>query len=504
MYDFIRTDAIVGDTACDNKRRAAGGRAYAPSRSNVRRWAAALAATLSAISLAGCGGGGGGSSHGGGSLDDSIILGKVISADGNPAPGTQVAVEDAFPHTTSLAGGSFRLTQAPAGIETLLARATINGIHYSGSTQVLAIPHATTSNADIMLSRDDSQATVYGTVLDNGGHAINQARVFLANTNASSGNVSSLVAFTDHNGHFAIYDIPAGVAQYTLTASVLGYQNYTQTVTGLASGEQRTIATIHLNGSSNQSVNTPTGVSAQAFTTPSASPQAQVLKAHSAQDIASAYEAIRRLASPRYATWVTSAPHSVRAAAHAKSSAAFGDYAIETDVFFDESQRNSLSGFRIYSSEGSAAVTPYDFLQDPLANLYIDLDPGYLPNHTYNFAVSAVNTDGTETALSTPVSVVVPLQRIYLDRPAAFGQYSNPIQVAWTTAAGTQYYSIFLYNQFPSIQATPIQSVRNLPATQTSYSFAALPVGSYWVVVAATADNGDETSLTQITPFSVR
>lgn len=470
----------------------------------ARRLLAALGAGLALPFFAGCGGGGGGDNGGGPGDNSGIVLGKVISANGGVAPGTQVTQQDGFASTTSLAGGAYRLTSVSPGIDRINASATINNVPYSGTTQVLALPNAIVSNADIYLAPNDAQATVSGTVLDQSGHAIDQARVFLANTNSSSGNISSLVAYTDRNGHYTIYAIPTSVNQYQLAASVPGFQNNTMTITGLQPGEQRSLSTLTLSPSSDQQVSTPTNVAAESFTQPTSSPQPQ-LAGQTASDISSAYEAVRRLASPQYAKQVTGASaHSVKATRLHSHASGFSNYAIEMDLFFDESVRASLAGFRVYSSADTASVTPYDFLQDPLANIYVDLDPYYTPDRQFNFAVSAVNTDNSETALS-PIVSVEPLQRIYLNQPALNAHVSNPVLVSWAGTARAEAYDIYIYNQFPSIQTSPVLTVSNVPSTQSSYTLTqSLSAGSYWVVVAATADSGAEVSATQFVPFTVQ
>ena len=470
-----------------------------------RRRLAGIPAALMLTVIAGCGGGGGGDYGGPPPAPDTIVIGKVVSSDGNPAPGARVTVQYAGSSDTTLAGGGYRLVNVPSGVQRLYATATINGAGYSGTTQVLAVPHATVSNANILIAPNSRQATVDGQVVDNNGRSIEGARVFLANNAPSSGNVMSDVAFTDRSGFFSLQRIPATGANYSLAVSTLGFENLTLNVNGLTAGEHRSLTTIQLSPSFNQGALVPQNVAAEAFTQPGAAPTSE-LKAHSAQQTASAYEGVRRLASPKYAARIASNAHAASriTSQHVKSKAAgSGDYAIEMDVFFDETSRDSLSGFRIYNSADTNAVTPYDFLQDPLTNIYVDLDPLYTPDRQFNFAVSAINTDGTETQKSPTVSVV-PLGRVYLNQPAAFSVHNSPVTVAWTQVNGAQAYDIYVYNQFPSVQTAPVVTVSNIAASQSSQTLTTLGPGSYWIVVAATADSGAEVSLTQFTPFDVQ
>ena len=474
---------------------------------DLRRRLAGISAAMMLTVVAGCGGGGNGFDDGGNPPPsaDTIILGKVVSSDGNPAPGANVSVQGSGISGKTLAGGAYRLENIPSGVRRLTATATINGVGYSGTTQVLSVSHAIVSNANILLGRNSQQATVDGQIVDDRGRPFEGVRIFIASSSPSSGNVMSDVAFTDSSGFFSLQRVPADGTNYTLTASTLDFQNFTKAMNGLAPGEHRSLATMQMTPSFNQSNLVPQNVAAESFTTPSSTPTSE-LKAHTAQQVTSAYDAIRRLASPKYAARIASNSHlaSSITSQHVKGKASgFGNYAIEMDLFFDETSRDSLSGFRVYSSADTNPVTSYDFLQDPLANIYVDLDPFYTADRQFNFAVSAVNTDQHETAKSPTVSVV-PLGRVFLNQPASFSLHSDPVTVSWTQVNGAEAYNIYVYNQFPSVQTSPIVTVSNIAASQSSKTLAPLGPGSYWIVVAATADAGAEVSLSQITPFDVQ
>jgi hypothetical protein len=450
--------------------------------------------------LAGCGGGGGG----GGTItggSNTVVLGTAVDQTGAPVPAATITVLDDTPRTASLSQGGFRLVGVSPGVHRLEASARVGGTTYTGSTQVLVPDNTTISNANIQLSPSGNQAILTGVVRDSSGNALNNARVFLGVFVTPSGSdVASLVGFTDSLGRYRIENIPVGPSRYTALASLLGFQNATQFVSTLMQGETRHMD-FQLVATVGESALVPQNVSVQSFTQPSAAAQPNIgLKP------GPAYEAVRRILSPAYAR-LSAGRH---AAAHVKRLRArphvtgFGPYAIEMDVFFDEGATDSLSGFRIYNSAGADALTPWDFLQDPLANIYRDLDPFYQADEQYNFAVSAINNDSAETGLSSVVSVL-PLELLTVTQPTAGQTLTQPAQVFWNPVNGASSYSIFVYNQFPSIGVDPVVQAQNLSNAATSYTLPnSLASGDYWVIVAASADSGTEVSVSQIVKFHIQ
>lgn len=507
---------------------------------------AALAglAALSVLLLAGCGGGGGGSNtggFGGGGFGNtggngnsggngntggnpapgasSVVLGKVVDTDGNVVPGATVIPDGGGVIANTLSQGGYRLEGLTPGVHRLVAGVTIKKVSYTGSTQVLALQNATVSNADMVLSLANQQASVTGTVRDTSGRPIPGVRVFVGVLVGSG--VTSLVAFTDNNGVYLLQNVPtvqggnAGIS-YTIAASATGYQNqkFSQGLVNLQPGETRGQDFV-LAGSSNQAVNAPTNLFVQAFTQPSTPQLApQVARAHAAAG--SVYEQIRRSISPNYARLAQSRhgaaktrPLVARAHVSADSPAI-----IEMDVSFSNTnQPDSLAGFTIYNTALSSSLAPYDFLQDPLANFYSDLDPIYNPNQVYNFAVSATNTQGTESALSSTVTIA-PLGLLRLTQPQPDDVLSNPVTIAWSSVYAATGYAVFVYDQFPTINTQPVFTSQQataggalLPAGTTSYKLPiALTSGQdYFVVVAASATlpGAEDDSISAITRFRI-
>lgn len=450
--------------------------------------------------LTGCGGGGGGSSQ---PLASIQVLGRVVGPDGNAVPGATVSGGGGT--TTSLSQGDFQLTNIGTGVDKFQANINSNGKTYLGTTQALVVNQQTTSNVVIAVSPTDQQASITGTVTDNNGNPIRDARVFVGQfatppAPAGTGDVESVVAFTDDQGRYRFDNVYANGSTYTMGASLLNYQNAIVTVPNLANGETRHID-LGLNNSSNQSVSTPQNFSVQSFTEPRlVTPSVQ-----SKTSAEGSYLAIRKLLSPAYAAHLANGHLAAHVVSLSKTIRAqyYGLDVVEIDAFFDESSVDSLAGFRIYSATGNNQLQPYDFLQDPLANFYTDSSSDYQTNQKYNFAVSAVNTDNSESGLSN-AAYVDPLDIVTGTTPVNGQTISNPVTLSWNGVNGASGYAIFLYNQFPGAQVQPIVSNQSIPGTSTSYNVAnALPSGNYWYVVAATADGGSAISVSQIVEFHV-
>jgi len=472
------------------------------------------------VALAGgCGGGGssGGVATGGNggsypypSGGSSIVLGKVVDMSGNAVPGASVSA-DTGQTAATLSQGGFRLDGVPAGVRRIRVSVQQNGTTYTGSTQVLsqsASPPLTVSNANVQVSPTNQQASVTGTVRDPNGQPLAGARVFLgvfvspgtAANNGADGGVASLVAFADANGVYRLDNVPApsGQSSYAATASLLSYQNTRANIDNLRNGETRT-QDFTLGGASTQAGPTPTNVAAFTFTQPGNIAQAHAVSLAASASALSAYEQIRRAMSPAYARRAPQAHASAQA--HSKAHASpFGAYAIEADVFFDNTQPDNVSGFRVYNSVGNAQLTPYDFLQDPLANVYTDLDPTYVPNQQYSFAVSAVTTTNSESGVS-PASTVVPLDGQTLVGPQNGQTVQNPVSIAWNRVNGADTYSVFVYPQFPSVGVAGTQ--QDAAAGASSLALPSLASGDYYYVVAGARGDGSAVTVSPITRFHV-
>ena len=366
------------------------------------------------------------------------------------------------------------------------------------------------SNANILVSPANTQATVSGTVHDTSGNPLSGVRVFLALPSGSAqapGNYSSLIAFTDSNGAYTITNIPSAPPSggaLTIAASTTGKLNSTATLATLQAGGVYN-QNFTLSASAGAAVSAPTFLSVTTATEPTDSQSGRAIQAHVAGTPASVYDQIRRRLSPAYArTADRTAATGKRLVAHA-----VGDYAIETNLAFDNpTQAGSVIGDSIYRTTGSTLPTEsqidaYDFLQDPLANYYTDVTFSTNTSTTaagaqYSFALSATNTDTTESALSSILSITT-LGPLTLTTPVVGQLYIGSATISWGPATGATKYYVDVYDQYPTVGSSPSVTAGPLAAGTTSYIVTGLATGQdYYVVVTGAADEVEQSGQTAI------
>ncbi len=451
-----------------------------------------LLGAAGAALLAGCGGGGNGNNGSGTgttgiigttsntgvvgttggtgvTLGNASVIGKVTDSQGQGQPGVSVIVSGGGIGATSLSQGGYRLDGLNGGsIYTLSAAVTNAGVSYTGSTQVITQSNSLVSNANIILSDSTQQAAVAGIVTGTGGQPVAGVRVFLAlpvpGSSASGGNYSSLLAITDANGHYVINNVPVTASSgVVVAASAPNFANATGTLPTLQPGgvynQNFTLA-----ASTGQNVNTPAIFAVLSSTEPVNAFGASARQGHAAAS-GSVYEAIRRQVSPAWARLAGKrGTVGKRRIAHL---GALG-YAVETDLGFDNpTQPGSVLNETVYRTQGTASpVTKsdadfYDNLADPLASYFTDLSfPDSTVNPTsasvqYNYALTATNTDGTESPLSQVFSVV-PLAPLTLTQPTPGQSSSGTPTISWTQVTGVTSYFVYIYDQFPTIGSTPV------------------------------------------------
>jgi len=176
--------------------------------------------------------------------------------DGRAVPGATVAVGGNT--TTSLSNGTFVLTNVQDGIQTVQAFTNISNKRWSGQTDVDVVGQEQNRNISLMISSEDTQGEISGTVIDPNGFPLEGAKVFIA------GPLSSTLSVTDSGGNYRARKLTPGVT-YTVTASLAGLVN--QTLSVHVSANQTASASFALaNGSSQGAIPAPTNVSAQAWT----------------------------------------------------------------------------------------------------------------------------------------------------------------------------------------------------------------------------------------------
>ena len=484
-----------------------------------------------AVLLAGCGGGGGG---GNGSPTQNTpspvgsVAGKVVDLSGTPVPSGVILIGDGVnppvQEPTSVNGGpgvvggatfgqgGYRLEGVPAGFHIITVQAT-NGD--TGSTQVFIYSNGyVASNANIVVSPINQQATVVKGQVNGSGGGLGGAEVFLRFPVAVSQNnptgYASLIGYTFPDGSFEMYNVPvlnADGSPRTYTAAAAYqipsprptdpvYDNAVQSNLTFTAGSTATLTTftVPIYSGGNAAL-TPTLNLVQLFTQPNVpsdtNAHARPASALPASLAAALYDGIRQRLSPTYARLragghAATQARRLAATPHATSS----DYVIEADLFFSlpgdtatqpSPQRSQVYGFEVYNDTAGAVGTlaPYEFLQDPLANFYDDPSLGssqvYAADQSYSFQVEseAANNAGggglTPLGLPSNTVTVSPLSFVNLTQPydpndnvGVAQRLSATPTFQWNTinaATGTNDprvagYTVFLYSAFPGVNTS--------------------------------------------------
>ena len=509
----------------------------------------------SAALLAGCGGGGGNGNTvgttgttgttgtgttgtgtgttgtGTGGSSTSQIVGKVTDTFGRGIPGVSIAVDTGGQIATTISTGGYRLDNLSAVVHTITAAATIGGIRYSGSTQVALTAGNLNSNVNILLSRVDQQTTVEGSVTDSSGRPVVGASVYAAvptpaiAASGSTGNYSSLVAFTDSTGFYQIVNIPSALPPGSLSVTASSPTTANQSVSipqnSLTSNGIFT-QNFTLTASTNAVADTPVIVGINAFTQPVDGLVGAALQARLVSGSGSAYEGLRRRLSPSYAAF---AARKRTVGKRLASRASGNGYAVEIDLGFTPPAATDINllGYNVYRTTGSVTTNSpveskadsYDRLIDPLANYYTDLTASsdalgspYAAGTQYNFAISSVASSTTpntsiESAISN-VYFITPLSPLTLTAPTASQTVTGPVTISWTPVTGATKYYVFLYSQYPSVDVQPLTSSPPPFPAGTSSATVTLSGGSatYYVIVVAAEDETETTGTTPVVVFN--
>ncbi|HZO91221.1 MAG TPA: carboxypeptidase-like regulatory domain-containing protein [Chthonomonadaceae bacterium] len=472
------------------------------------RWLLAVALLVllaGAIGLNGCGGGSGSS---GGSNNPpppatrSVVSGAVTDPTGLAIVGAAVNLNGQT--ATSTQAGTYVIPNVPAGIGTISATATVNGQRWSGQNTVEVISgESNTSNINLVLSPDNQQGAITGTVRDAQGRGLAGAKVFAATA------VSSVYTIAGNNGSYTLSHLPAG--QYTLTASLAGFLNQTVTNVAVAASATPTTASFTLNTSNgNSTVPAVTDLAVLSLTLPDTPTRAA---SHNQNDLA--LNAIRwfilkrrgllgrRAADPRKITLL----HQVKTRATPTGSI------IENDLFWQYTELNNLFGYTVLRSINTdTQFVPIALLRDPLAFRFADLDAVLTPDVTYFYSVARLDTinfpnNGAEGPPAEPPVAARPLGPLALTSPNEGATSAGPPTFAWSAVPRAQRYQILVYDRFPTLAAdisqpgndpnavlpiwpadanNPGTSLVDAPATSQLYQGPALQPGTryFWTVLA--------------------
>ena len=143
---------------------------------------------------------------------------------------------------------------------------------------------------------------------------------------------------------------------------------------------------------------------------------------------------------------------------------------VEVDLFWTPIVNTALLGYGIYRGPDAGHLVNTDFLRDPQAQYYGDVDDMLVPQVSYSYGITSLDTlyDGRqgESSLSN-VASVTPIGDI-LGTSVATG--ASPT-VTWQPASGATNYIVYLFSQYPSIGVADIFDNSSNPTASTSLTF---------------------------------
>lgn len=429
---------------------------------------------VAALLLTGCGGGGGSSPSARGEVsgivfDENGVLVRdaLVSYDSN--------------HTVrSNSTGIYVLSDLPADYVNIQADLVQNGVHYVGENIANVSAGERTKDVNIALFPANQVASLHGVVTDRQGRLVSGVHIFLR-PNAANTLLTSAVGITDGNGQFSIGSLKAGLS-YHVQVNALGYDSDQEDIT-LSAGENRennfVVTTAQVNN-----VPAPTNLAATAYTSP--------IPTRANPRLAGAVEMMKQRLNPR------------RKASTTRALSPGSQF--EVDLVWDEISNTSLLGYGIYRGSDLNHLHNTDFLRDPQAQFFADIDDSLVEQMNYTYAITSLDTlfDGTqgESGYSNSVNVK-PLGELDV---ASVNPTVNPT-FAWNPSNGASSYVVYLYNQYPALGVTEIASNANNPTTSTTltYDGGNLTRGqTYYAIIVGQNTTNTAYSISQVVTFTVQ
>jgi len=438
--------------------------------------------------LVGCGGGGGGGNNNFVGFGD--VSGVIYDASGNLVRNAQVYYAGgpgSTLQTVSNSNGAYILKGIPAFENDLIqCQITSGGVSYYGQNLANVQNGQRTATLNIAMYPASQEASIHGTVSDSLGNLLAGAKIYAIP--ASGKLLTSAYGLTDNTGHYAVGGLLAGVA-YNIQVNGLGYNSATDTQT-LNTGEDR-LLTYTINAAATSTLQPPTGVKATAFTSPG--------EATSTPRLRNAMEAVKNLVNP--------SRRLMRPMVHKgkkRPTTLDGTSPIEVDVFWTPINNVSLLGFGIYRTTGGVPLTNIDFLSDPQASVYEDMDAALTSGTTYTYGTTTISTGFNSTTGESTMSntaTVTPLGPLALGSVTASAQPT----FTWSPATGAANYSILLFSTYPDIGVTDIFDNLSSPVSGTSYTYTGTALTSgqtYYYIVIGFSATGDQ-SISTVGQFAV-
>lgn len=424
--------------------------------------------------LAGCGGGG--------SVGQGDVSGVVFDQDGFVVRDARVYVGSKQVQSTT--SGTYVLSGVPAEDIVVRAEITKNGTRYIGQNVASVNQGERTKNVNIAVFPENQTAALEGTVRDRSDRLVVGARVFLR-PSANDTIPTSAVAVTDGEGHFRVGGLLAGLS-YRVQVNALGYNSDVDTV-ALNPGEDRFVSFVMPEGTV-KNVPAPQNLQAYSYTSPRTT--------RGNAQLSGAMEMMKRRLNPK------------RSSVAKLTRDTSGGNPIEIDLLWDRytdaANATALLGFGIYRGVNGSQQQNVDFLRDPQASLFADLDPNLFEGTRYDYSITSVDTlyDGSqgENGPSNTASVT-PVGDLNLGNVSA----GTAPTFSWLPATGATGYFVYVFDQYPSIGVTERYVNPNpVNGTQYTYGGSSLTTGqTYYYIIVGQNAGGNGYTISPVGQFTV-
>lgn len=428
---------------------------------------------IAGLNLAGCGGD---------VLDqNATISGRVTFRDGLPARDVRVYTS-LGKQTRTTSNGAYTLTDNPGRDIVIFAEGIQGSVTYRGRNTVRGVAEDQQTSVNIVIAETNRLASMRGTVRDPNGTLLVGARVFAYNPIL----FNSSVAVTNSQGQYELRDLLSG-ENYTVQAGAPDFRNDTDTV-NLSAGENRTF-NFQLGIAGFASLPIPANFRAITWVSPT-----QTGARSSAES--QVYEVIKQHIDPNR----TSRP--ITRLSNDGSP-------IEVQLEWTPLQGPDFYGYAIYRGTGNTGgITDYDFLREPLAGSFIDVNPGLISNQRYRYQIAALGT----SFLSDPSDIgnrTSPLTVDTLgDLRANVNRTLTDLTFGWNSSSGATGYAIYVWDEFPTVTTTYKWRRESPLLTNTSffYDVTGNPGGfisgrTYYYVILGVANSNSSRTLSRIGSF---
>ncbi|MBS1715664.1 MAG: carboxypeptidase regulatory-like domain-containing protein [Armatimonadetes bacterium] len=427
----------------------------------MKRFLPAL--TVLALLASGCGGDKGSRT--------SVINGTVLDIDNNPVRDAVVSTGAGSARTS--ATGAYTLPKQPAGAVEITAEIVRNGVRYRGSSTCFNYDNERTQNVNIIVGPENELGSIYGTVRDRNGFPLDGASVF-----AYNGAGSSTRVFSDANGRYEFRDLVGGVT-YAVLAGGQGYSS-DSTQVNLGTSDSRSLDFV-LDDPAEPDLDPPQDLTAVTWVSPNDATKGKG---------GDPYEAVKSLLDPKR-----------KSGARTHRSKAPNGVLAEVDLEWTGQQFVDLLGYGVYkANSGTGTLSGVDFIPDPLAAFYVDLDLN--TSSTYSYALTTISSlfpedpEQTESTLST--RVVAKTLGVLKTNPVTF----SPLTFRWQAGSGAQNYAVFVFEEFPGVGVPVLWSSNRTSATSVPYTGGPLASGlTYYYLVVGFANGDASRTISQIDSF---